>query len=139
MRILHILPSINAVTGGPSKSIPLQLRALARLGHHVELFTTRWPHIGGANSVREHDGVIEHIFPAMTVWPLTHVPYSRDLIDAVRAATGRFDIYQISSLWNPLVSHVMTIFRRSRLPYAIIAHGMLDPVVFARHRIGKWL
>jgi len=140
MRILHVLPSINSVTGGPAKSIPLQLKGLMRLGHHVEMYTTRWPDLekGVEESVLEWDGLIVRVFPATPIWPLGHVPYSRQLIAAVRAACGRFDLYHVSSLWNPLATQTMTIFRNSRVPYAITLHGMLDPVVFARHRLGKW-
>ena len=138
MRILHVLPSI--VTGGPARSIPLQLKGLARLGHHVEMFTTRWPEFDSSatDCVWEEDGVIVRAFPATPIWPLNHVPYSRGLIDAVRDACGHFDIYHASSLWNPLATHTLTLFRRFRLPYAITCHGMLDPLVFARHRLAKW-
>ena len=140
MRILHVLPSLNRITGGPANSIPLQLRALARLGHYVEMFTTEWPEFdtGPAERVWEQSGVIVRVFPATPIWPLNHLPYSRSLIAAVRGARGRFDMYHASSLWNPLITHTMALFRRYRLPYAITCHGMLDPIVFARHRVPKW-
>ncbi len=140
MRILHVLPSINIVTGGPSVSVPLQLKALAKLGHHVEMFTTDWPEFdtGAAERVLENEGVVVRVFPATRIWPLNHVPYSRSLIAAFRGARGRFDIYQASSLWNPLITHTLALCRRYRLPYVITCHGMLDPVVFARHRVPKW-
>jgi glycosyltransferase involved in cell wall biosynthesis len=140
MRILHVLPSINIVTGGPSVSIPLQLAALAKLGHHVELFTTDWPEFesGVTERVLENDGVVVRVFPATRIWPVNHVPYSRGLIAAFRGARGRFDIYHGSSLWNPLITHMLALCRRYQLPYAITCHGMLDPVVFARHRVPKW-
>ncbi|WP_295436366.1 glycosyltransferase [uncultured Thiodictyon sp.] len=141
MRILHVLPSINPVTGGPAKSVLLQLKGLARLGHYVELFTTNWPEIDGdaVEQVLEQDGVIVRVFPATQLWPLTQVPYSRGLIASVREARGRFDIYIASSLWNPLITHTLALYRRYGLPYSIYCHGMLDPVVFARHRVGKWV
>jgi len=140
MRILHVLPSLNSITGGPATSIPLQLSALARLGHYVEMFTTQWPEFdtGTAERVWEDRGVIVREFPATSIWPLNHVPYSRGLIAAVRGARGRFDFYHASSLWNPLITHTLALFRRYRLPYAITCHGMLDPIVFARHRVPKW-
>jgi glycosyltransferase involved in cell wall biosynthesis len=140
MRILHVLPSLNSITGGPAKSIPLQLRALAGLGHYVEMFTTQWPEFDSGTTERtwEEHGVIVRVFPATPIWPLNHVPYSRGLIAAVRSARGHFDMYHASSLWNPLITHTMALYRRYRLPYAITCHGMLDPIVFARHRVPKW-
>lgn len=140
MRILHVLPSINNITGGPAKSIPLQLASLAKLGHHVDLFTTRWPdlELSTKPSVYKEKGVTIHIFPATPLWPLYHVPYSRSLIAAIRNTRGQYDIYQSSSLWNPLATHAMVLFRRYKLPYTITCHGMMDPLVFARHRVAKW-
>lgn len=140
MRILHVLPSLNSVTGGPATAIPLQLSGLARLGHYVEMFTTQWPEFdtGAAERVYEDNGVVVRVFPATSIWPLNYVPYSRGLITAVHGAVGRFDIYHASSLWNPLITHTLTVFRRYRLPYTITCHGMLDPIVFTRHRVPKW-
>jgi glycosyltransferase involved in cell wall biosynthesis len=140
MRILGILPSINPVTGGPSKSAVRQMTELARLGNYVECFTTRWPTADpvGGERTREQDGLIVREFPATPIWPANHVPYSHALVAAVRRARGRFDIYHAHSLWNPLITHSVALLRHSRNPYAITCHGMLDPVVFARHRTLKW-
>jgi glycosyltransferase involved in cell wall biosynthesis len=140
MRILGILPSINPVTGGPSKSAVRQMTQLARLGHHVECFTTMWPEFapGDGERVSERDGLIVREFPATPIWPANHVPYSHALVAAVRRARGRFDFYHAHSLWNPLITHSISLLRVSRDPYAITCHGMLDPVVFARHRALKW-
>lgn len=139
MRILDVLASINIVTGGPAVSIPLQLKALVKLGHHVELFTTNWPEFddGPPERIFDQDGVVVHVFPASKLPFLGHLPYSRGLIDAFREARGRFDIYQVSGLWNPLVTHMMVLCRRYRLPYGIVSHGMLDPLVFAKRRLAK--
>src|SRR5262245_57927440 len=104
------------------------------------MFTTRWPEFeaGGAERVLEQEGVIVRVFPATPIWPLNHVPYSRGLIAAVHGARDHFDFYHASSLWNPLVTHAISLYRGYRLPYAITCHGMLDPLVFARHRVPKW-
>src|ERR1700753_1515652 len=104
MRILHVLPSINPVTGGTVTATLLQTAALARLGHTVELFTTQWPAFEKDNAAVERDGVTAHVFPASTCWALSHVPYSRDLIAALRDACGHFDIVHLHSLWNPLIT-----------------------------------
>lgn len=138
MRILHILPSLNPVTGGPAKSIPAQLKLMASMGHHVEMYTTDWPDSTKESRQAEIDGVLVTIFPATPIWPLHHVPYSRALIAELERVTDRFDMFHVSSLWNPLATHALTILRRRRLPYAITCHGMLDPVVFKRNWLAKW-
>jgi hypothetical protein len=40
MRLIHIVPSIEARYGGPSVSVPRLAAALADLGHDVELLAT---------------------------------------------------------------------------------------------------
>jgi len=141
MRILHILPSLNPVTGGPAKSIPLQLTNLAALGHEVHLYTTYWPDFERIRSVEtaEMNGFRAHFFPTTRLPGLGHVPYSRALVSHLRANAHEFDVFHVSSIWNPLASHSMALLRRMRLPYALTCHGMMDPVVFGTHRFAKRL
>ena len=135
-----VVPSINRETGGPAKSNLSLATDLNRLGHHVEIFSTDWPAAQAEEEkVIEQDGVTIRLFPATNIPGLGHVPYSRGLIRAVRSEMGRFDFFHVASLWNPLVSHTIKILRRRRVPYAVTAHGMMDPVVFARNRILKSL
>lgn len=141
MRIRLVVPSLNPVTGGPSKSAMMEMKGLARLGHQVEVLTTFWPAPSRDSQCTsfEENGVAVRIFPHTPFGPLRHVPNSPSLLRAVRATKNEFDFYVVSSLWNPLATRVMATYRLRKLPYAIICHGMLDPVVFGRHRIGKWL
>jgi glycosyltransferase involved in cell wall biosynthesis len=141
MRILHVLPSINPVTGGPPNSVMLESRALVRIGHTVEILTTSWPDSSRDSSIREYDdgGVTVRVFPNAPLWPLRHVPHSRVLLDYLAQQIGRFDFYVASSLWNPIATFSMALYRRHQVPYGIFLHGMLDPVVFRRHGLGKTL
>lgn len=143
MRILHVLPSLNSVTGGPVTAVSLLLKELAKQGHYVELYTTNWPEVDStpirSKSLLEDYGVVVKVFPVTPIFPLYHVPYSKALVAAVRDSQGRFDMYHASSLWNPLITHTMKVFRRCRMPYVVTCHGMLDPVVFARNRFAKWV
>lgn len=138
-RILYILPSINARTGGPARSIPRQIQALSRLGYDITLFTTNWPDKPPAKLPEALDDIRVEIFPTAVLPGLGHVPYSRELIGALRVAKNDFDYFHACSLWNPLISHAIAVLRRAGRPYAITCHGMLDPLVFRRKALGKWL
>lgn len=135
--ILFILPSVNPVTGGPARSIPLQAKALAKLGYDVEIYSTWWPHDIAAAEAVSYQNVRLRLFPTDTLPFLSHVPYSRSLLLALKENAGGFDICHACSLWNPLISHAMRILRRMAVPYVITCHGMLDPIVFNRSRLAK--
>jgi len=130
---------MNLITGGPAKSDMKLALNLAELGHEVEVFSTWWPHIKmPCDTMSEQNRVLLRLFPITTIPGLAHLPYSYALLRAVREEFGRFDICHAFSLWNPLISHTMTLFRQQQVPYALTPHGMMDPVVFARHRAFKW-
>lgn len=135
--ILFIVPSVNPVTGGPARSIPLQAESLARLGYEVEIYSTWWPHDIEEANVVSYDNVRLRLFPTKSLPFLGHVPYSKALLREVKRNATRFDICHACSLWNPLISQATRILRRMAVPYAITCHGMLDPIVFGRDRIAK--
>ena len=138
MRIMFVVPSINLETGGTSKATLTLARELVAKGQQVEIFTTCWPNLQMQTCCSiEQDGVPIRIFPATTLPGLGHVPYSRSLLRAVRNELDHFDFFLAASLWNPLISHTMMLFRRYQVRYAVSPHGMLDPLVFARHRFLK--
>lgn len=136
-RILYILPSIHPSTGGPARSIPLQISALAALGYEIELYTTWWPLDAECEPMFWPENVSVRVFPSTTSRLMGGKPHSKALISAVRDARGKFDMYHVCSLWNPLIDHATYLLRRAGLPYAVTCHGMLDPIVFERNRIKK--
>ncbi len=139
MRILFVVPSINPHTGGPAQSNLRRAAEVARLGHSVELYSTKWPAVGTAREKVFTDGVTVTTFPPNALPGLSHVPYSSELVRAVRRNICHFDVCHACSLWNPLISRTMGILRQRRIPYALTTHGMLDPVVLGRNRAFKWL
>lgn len=136
-RVLFILPSVNPVTGGPARSIPLQAMSLSKLGYDVEIYSTWWPHdIAAARSI-SFEGVKLRLFSTDSLPFLSHVPYSKLMLHTVRLNATAFDIVHACSLWNPLISLATRILRTASVPYVITCHGMLDPLVFNRNRLAK--
>lgn len=137
MRLLHILPSIAPETGGPSVSIPMMCKALANEGNRVVLFTTLWPRrisYPKGPEVMVEGNVTIHLFPTQRIFLTGNLPYSPKLIEAIQRTARNVDFTLVHSLWNPLATFAARTLRRSGLPYGIMAHGMLDPLVLRR----KW-
>ncbi len=144
MRLLHILPSIAPETGGPSFSIPMMCRSLADEGNEVCLLTTFWPREVSFPQVPEkrvEGNVTILLFPTKRNYFTGRLPYSPQLIEAIPKLAPGFHFTLVHSLWNPLATFAARKLRRLRLPYGIMTHGMLDPLVLRRKRWKKipWL
>ncbi|MCX5909218.1 MAG: glycosyltransferase [Deltaproteobacteria bacterium] len=137
MSLLHILPSIAPETGGPSVSIPMMCKALADEGNRVVLFTTLWPRsilYPKGPEIKVENNVTIHLFPTKRKFLTGNLPYSPRLIEAIQRTARNVDFTLVHSLWNPLATFAARTLRRLEVPYGIMAHGMLDPLVLRR----KW-
>lgn len=137
LRLLHILPSIAPETGGPSFSIPMMCRALAHEGNEVCLLTTYWPRKVRFTELQEkrvEETFTIHLYPTKRNYLTGHLPHSPKLIEAAAQMAPGFDFTLVHSLWNPLATFAARAVRRLGLPYGIMCHGMLDPIVLKR----KW-
>jgi glycosyltransferase involved in cell wall biosynthesis len=79
------------------------------------------------------------MFAAEHTWLTPSLPHSPDLVEAVLKSARDYDCVINHSLWNPVASNVMRGLRRRKIDYCLFTHGMLDPVVFRRHRLRKTL
>ncbi len=137
MRVLHVVPTIALVSGGPARSVPMLCRGLAGAGVDVELYTTNaGPGAADPNdsSKIQRDGYRTRLFPMR--WR-GHASLSRQLVSEVSATARHFDLLHVHSVWNPTATFSMCAARRAKVPYGVTPRGMLDPVVFARHRLRK--
>jgi glycosyltransferase involved in cell wall biosynthesis len=144
MKILHIIPSMAAETGGTAVSVSKFCEAQAHAGVDLTLFTTPWPHLENSGDgmifkSMEKAGVKAKIFPPKKAPLNLPLPHSPQLVEAVRDQGREFDFIINHSLWNPIATGCMSTLRNMGLDYALMPHGMLDPVVFARHRCRKKL
>jgi len=144
MRILHVIPSLAPETGGTAFSVSKLCEAQARAGVDLTLYTTPWPRLGSPRDgmilkSMEKAGVKVRIFPAKEAPLNLPLPHSPLLVEAVRDHGREFDLIVNHSLWNPIATGCMRTLRKMGLVYALMPHGMLDPIVFARHRWRKEL
>lgn len=136
MKILHVISSISAAAGGPSRAVfDLALAARAR-GHEVTICAATY----GGQSVDYEDyvkaGVTVRLF-ATKGPPI--LQYSPSLAKYVKENVGFFDIVHLHSLY---LYHDWIVYRHAgkhRIPYILRPHGTFDPVIRERKKIRKWV
>jgi glycosyltransferase involved in cell wall biosynthesis len=139
MRILHVISSVAARYGGPSKAVVEMCGELARRGERVEIYTTNID-VDGCLDVPleravEADGVRITYFP---VEALSLYKISRPLARALRASIPNFDVVHVHSLYQFPATVAAYYCRRYGVPYIVRPHGTLDPFLYRRHRMRKW-
>jgi Glycosyl transferase 4-like domain len=101
MRILHVIPSISAGFGGPSKAVIGMARAANRRGARVEIYTTN-ADLKGVLEVPLGTPV-ETAGVNVTYFPIEASHYykiSLGLASALRSMTPAVDLVEIHSLYQ---------------------------------------
>jgi glycosyltransferase involved in cell wall biosynthesis len=140
MRILHVISSVAPRYGGPSKAVVEMCRELARRGERAEIYTTNVD-VDGCLDVPleravEADGVRITYFP---IEALSLYKISRPLAGALRSSIPDFDVVHVHSLYQFPATVAAHYCRRYEVPYIVRPHGTLDPFLYRRHRMRKWL
>jgi glycosyltransferase involved in cell wall biosynthesis len=141
MRVLNIIPSLNLATGGPAIACLNIAKGLAAAGHTVTIFSTNWPNaLPDGYSPDPTSGIASiqiRLFRCLRFAGLVPLPWSPAMVEAVSRECHQFDRIICHSLWNPTATFIMDALRWAGTPYLLMPHGMLDPLVFARHRFLK--
>lgn len=136
LRILHVVPSIEAASGGPARAVfDLALAALTR-GHDVTICATDF----GGPSVDHREylkaGIKVIVFPV--VGP-PQLQYSDAMATYIRNTIASFDIVHLHSLYLPPDWIVYRYAAERGVPYILRPHGTFDPVIRNRKRVPKWI
>jgi len=130
MRIVQIVPSLEARHGGPSKSVYELSRALARVGHDVELLAT-----GPGPDESRVDGRLKvEVFHRD--WP-QDVCASAGLQRRLRRLEA--DVVQHHSLWLRTLHYAHRCAVRTRSPLVVSPRGMMTEWSWHHHRWRKQL
>ncbi len=143
MRVLHVIPSLAARTGGPPLAVIESARALSRVGVESTILATD---MAEAASARTHarasiadlpDGAEEldvRLFPAR--WP-RRIAFSPELSRALAEEAPRCDVVHIHSLFLFPQFAAYRAARRAGVPYIVSPRGALDPHLRRRSRAVK--
>jgi len=132
MRILHVIPTLDPATGGPTEVV----RVLLSYGpedYMHEVVTLDDPEAPFLRQVA---------FPVHALGPRTSVyGLNRKLLPWLRANRTRFDGVIVHGMWQ-YTGYAVWRSMGGRVPYAVFPHGMLDPYfkhAFPRKHMKKWL
>ena len=140
LRILHVISSLAPRYGGPSQVCRELCGELARRGQQVTIYTTDIDGPGREDVPYGRpvwaDGAKIRYFPVQT--PRRYV-VSWPLARALREAVPRHDIVHVHSLYLFPPTVAAHYCRRAGVPYLVRPHGTLDPYLYRRHRVRKWV
>ena len=145
VRILHVVPSYLPATryGGPIYSVHGLAKALAELGHEVEVFTTNIDGPGVSDVPTTHpvamDGVQVHYFSASWLRRLFYAPSMKPALDRLART---FDVMHLHSvfLWPTWAAARAAV--KHEIPYVISPRGMLVKELIRRRNCfvkGAWI
>jgi glycosyltransferase involved in cell wall biosynthesis len=134
MRILRSISSVKPEYGGPIEGIKQVTRVHQQLGHKVEMVSLDAP---DDPWVRDFPIPLHALGPAKGKFK-----YTPRLSPWVRDHAARFDAVVINGIWQFNSLGVFLGLRRSRTPYFVFPHGMLDPWfkhTYPLKHLKKWL
>jgi glycosyltransferase involved in cell wall biosynthesis len=134
MKILQLLPSIDPKLGGPCEVVRQLGQALETTGHRTEVATLDDP---GAKYLKQFPLPVHALGPGVMGYQ-----YSSRIGPWLREHARGFDCMIVNGLWQYPGLAAWLSARRSRMPYFVFTHGMLDPWFKRAHPIKhlkKWL
>ena len=134
MKLLHVVPSINPVTGGVAEGVKQMATAIIKMGHVVEVVT-----------LDSSDDIWLQNLP-FKVHPLgppkLGYRYSSNLIPWLREHASSFDAVIVDGLWQYHGYATWKVMRKMKVPYFVFTHGMLDPwfkKTYPFKHLKKWM
>lgn len=136
MRILHVIATLAAEEGGPSRAVLDLSLAAAKRGHEVSILTTDYGGSPVESASARGLGVSIESFPVSVPRRWKRSPLLRR---ALERAIPRADVVHLHSLYLYHCMVTAGLCRRHAIPYIIRPHGTLDPFMFKHHRWRKYL
>jgi glycosyltransferase involved in cell wall biosynthesis len=135
MRVLHVIPSLSAVHGGPSVVLPVIERVLTAQGFAVETITTDDEGPGSQNLKgdgleRSENAVVRRYFPKQTEFYKVSLPMANWLKREVR----RFDLIHIHALFSFSSLAASRAAKQAGVPYIIRPLGVLNQYGITQRR-----
>ena len=145
MKVLHVIPSLAARTGGPAVAAVEFARLASENGIESAILATEAAYPAGTRKgravedgelVEGADEVFVRLFPVRRPYRLGRSPRLRQ--DLRRSVRG-YDVVHIHSLYLDPQRAAAKEARRRGVPYIVSPHGALDPWLRRRGRVRKAL
>ena len=131
MKILHLIPSVAAIRGGPSIAVIEMVRSLRTLGIDIEIVTTN----DNGNTVldvplnilHEYEKVPVRFFARFSpsIHAVREFAFSADLTYWLWQHLHNFDLLHIHTIFSYPSTIAMAIARAQNVPYINQPHGIL--------------
>jgi glycosyltransferase involved in cell wall biosynthesis len=141
LHVLHVVASLESVSGGPPMVVSRLAAAQAALDVEVTILSSV-PRPG-------QDTVIPGLrrLPGGEKVTLELVPGDGLIEDLTARRAGRVarrlvkqaDIVHLAGVWDPILLAAAREARRADIPYCVAPHGMLDPYALTQSRLKKRL
>ena len=134
MNLLRVIPSIDPRHGGPAEAARRFDTELLRMGHHVEVVSLDAP---GSDFASGYPAPVHAVG-----FRREGYRYSEALVPWLKANAARFDAVLVDGLWQYAGFGTWRALARTRLPYFVFSHGMLDPWfkrAYPLKHLKKWL
>ncbi|MBD2167476.1 glycosyltransferase [Calothrix membranacea FACHB-236] len=143
MKVLHIVPSISLIYGGPSQMVLGLAPALAKEDVEVTVITTNSNGDTGQKplDVPLNEPVKQDSYEIIyfRCAPFRRYKFSLDLLKWLKRHACEYDIAHIHALFSPVSSAAATICRQQKLPYILRPLGTLDPSDLRKKKLLKQL
>jgi glycosyltransferase involved in cell wall biosynthesis len=134
MKLLHVLPSVNPMGGGPMEGVRQRGIRLLQMGHEVEVVTLD---PADADFVREFPLTVHGLGPSRGGYG-----YNARLVPWLLKHAQEYDAVVVNGLWQYHSFAAWRALRRLGIPYFVFTHGMLDPWfkrAYPLKHLKKWL
>ena len=140
MKLLHVIPSLAKVKGGPTQIILETVRALRKCGVEAEIATTN------DNGSELLDVPLYQCveYEQVPVWflprgflPMKEFIFSVDLTSWLQQHLKNYDLVHTHYLFSYAPTCAAAIARQQKIPYLVTPYGMLTPWAINHQRLKK--
>ncbi|MBL4670819.1 MAG: glycosyltransferase, partial [Arenicella sp.] len=132
LKVLHVIPSVAACRGGPSKAVIEMVSSLRKHGIDAEIATTNDDGPNNLevslNSLIDYSGVPVRFFKrvSLPIAPIREFSYSLSFTRWLSRHITDYDVVHVHAIFSYCSSYAMYLARKKGMPYIVRPIGQLQ-------------